>query len=187
MGKIRRDENGIPYKHKKVLYWAERNLTAQEIAVKTGYDSKWIYKILCRPEIMDLREKLHSKAMHEVKMLFRDNLLGAANKLVEIMEKGKPEHRIQMDAAKEILYQVGLKPVEVVETRTREYTPEEVQSAANVICEIEKTVDRLEQKESEYVITRPTVPVVDSIESNESIEANEVINEPELMPETSGN
>ena len=86
----------------------------------------------------------------------KEHVLEAAEKICTLARDGKGHQRLQFDAAKEILYMVGLKPVEIVETRSREYTPEEIQSSLAVTREIEQINDRLTKTSSRFVITKRT-------------------------------
>jgi hypothetical protein len=96
------------------------------------------------------------RATEKARKLFEDKAVEAAQKIISISQQGKPEERLQFDASKEILYQVGVKPIEVIETRKREYTPEEIESALEVTREIEAIADRLGKSKSQFLLEETT-------------------------------
>jgi hypothetical protein len=152
MPRLRVDKQGFPIRWKKILVLVEQGYKPQEIASKLSMDSDWVYKVLKTPTFIAATVKLHEKAIDAARAIFEKNAVVAANKIAKIANRGKPEDRVQLDAAKEILYQIGLKPVEVIETRQREYTPQEIESAAKVTGEVESILDRLESKQSSFVL-----------------------------------
>lgn len=81
------------------------------------------------------------------------------------MKHGEPDERLRFDAAKEVLYQCGMKPVEVVENRNRDYTPEEIQSSLIVLKEVKEIEEKLSTQGSEFLLKKeddlssPSAPV----------------------------
>lgn len=76
----------------------------------------------------------------------------AAIKLIKLAAKGEPTQRIQLDACKDILDRAGLKPVEIVETRERVYSPEEVAHAKGILLETQSIIERLSNQSSPFVL-----------------------------------
>lgn len=89
----------------------------------------------------DARSELYKKA------------LVAAKTITKLMKSGTSHDRIKFDAAKEILHQCGIKPIEVVEHRERQYPPEEVESAKKTLIELKALIVRFDNKESPYVLS----------------------------------
>lgn len=139
-------------KYQKILIYAEQGLPVQEIANRVDMHQATVYKFMRSDKFMQRKEEFDKHIIEKARRVFEEHAIEAANKIVRISKSGKPEERIQLDAAKEVLYQVGIKPVEVIETRKREYTPEELQSAARAAKEIEEISNRLLGKKSEFVL-----------------------------------
>lgn len=158
-------------KYTKILIYAEQGLQINEIAQKVGISRSQINKVMNRPDYQLKKLKVESGAIEATRKLFEEHLLEAGMKVVSTMRKGKAEERLQYDAAKEILYQVGLKPVEVIETRKREYTPEELQSALHVSKEIEEITDRLGKTQSKFLVASSTSAPVPATKLENVIEA----------------
>jgi len=174
---MKKNEEGLPLKYKKILLYVEQGMRPREIAQKMDMDYTWICKVLAKPEVLAAQHKMHEKAVDAARAIFEKHAVQAAIKIVKIAKTGAPDSRVQLDAAKEILYQIGLKPVEVIETRKREYTPEEIASAAKVTGEVEQILNRLGGEKSPFVLENtpeddapPIAPV--PIEGGEVVESN---------------
>jgi hypothetical protein len=138
----------------KILMLHVEGKTQTEIAKELGKNSSTICEHIHRPEFEKRVAKLQEGIQEKVKNKFAGKGMRAAEKIVQIMESGSPEDRIRLDAAKEILYQIGCKPVEVVETRTRDYTPQEIQSAMLVMKEVETITERLGTRKSPFILEK---------------------------------
>lgn len=80
----------------------------------------------------------------------------AAKKVTRLMRRGVAKDRLQFEAAKDILDRTGLKAIEVIETRERQYTHEEVERAKNTLTEVETIMTRLQNKDSSFLLARQT-------------------------------
>lgn len=80
----------------------------------------------------------------------------AAEKVGELMENGKPYQRLQYEAAKDILDRCGLKPHEVSETITRNYSAQELESMLKVTKEVEVITERLCSTKSPFLLDKAT-------------------------------
>lgn len=99
-------------------------------------------------------EKISTSIVAEqVRNLFAKNALPSARRIVRMTKKGENAQKLQLDACREVLYQIGIKPIDVVEQVKREYTPQEIQSALVTLQEIELMTKRLELKPSQFLIT----------------------------------
>lgn len=136
----------------KVLILAKRGYSVDSIAKRVGLHPCTVSEITHRPDFIAKREKFDEDAIEAAKELFVQNAKKAAQKITKILKKGTADQRLQFDAAKEILYQVGLKPTEVIETRQREYTAEELASALLVSKELEDISNRLTSGKSQYLV-----------------------------------
>jgi hypothetical protein len=147
-----RYKRGWTEQHQQVFKLNMSGLPPREIAEKTGIPIARIYEIMRTKKFVKHEEQIVGTAVEKVRHMLEGRLEMAANKIVEIMKSGKPEERLRFDAAKEILYQCGMKPVEVVETRTRAYTPEEIKSSLAVIKEVKEIEATLSTQGSGFLI-----------------------------------
>lgn len=183
MPKLRVDEHGFPIRHKKILKLTEEGKTPKEIATMLKMDYKWVHKILKTPAFMAATNSIYEDAISVARSLFEKHAVDAATKIIKISQYGKPESRLQFDAAKEILYQVGLKPVDVVETRGRDYTPEELKSSLITIKEIKAIEEKLSTHGSGFLVQTNTQDADASSVApvNADKVANELIEEPQVV------
>jgi len=140
--------------HQKVFMMYIQGVEPKDIAPKVGCGMDKIRNIIRSNTFQEKHATVENDCVNRARKLLEQKLLEAAGKVVRIMQNGKPEARLQFDAAKEILYQCGMKPVEVIETRGREYTPEEIQSSLTVIREVEEIEGRLATQGSDFLLKR---------------------------------
>ena len=140
--------------HQRVFKMRMEGMTAKDVGTKLGIDVNKVYDIMRTKQFLTHQHVVVENAVEKARALLESKLIIAAQKIVEIMQKGRPEERLRYDAAKEILYQCGMKPVEVIETRGREYTPEEVQSSLLVVKEIQTIEEQLGVKGSEFLVAK---------------------------------
>ena len=155
-----REQRGWTELHQHVFKLNMSGLPPRDIAAKTGINIKKVYDIMRTKKFQAHEEKLVGTAVEKARKMFEHRLEMAVNKIIDIMRKGKPDERLKFDAAKEVLYQCGMKPVEVVETRTRQYTPEEIQSSLTVIREVQAIEEKLSTQGSGFLIKRDAEPSV---------------------------
>ena len=80
--------------------------------------------------------------------------------LKELARTGAKNDNVRLSACKEILDRSGLKPPEVIETRSRDYSPAEIQQASKTLNEIVSITERLtKQTESRFVLNPNTTIV----------------------------
>lgn len=164
-------------KYSKILMYYEQGVPIAEIAKRVNMNERSVYKVMEKDAFKERATEFEQGIVNKARVLFEAKALDAAKRVIKIMRSGTAKDRIRFDAAKEILYQVGLKPVDVVETRTREYTPEELKSALEVSREVEAITDRLSGRSSEFLLTdepdaqalpsSPPAPVPDSQATDE--------------------
>jgi len=107
-------------------------------------------------------------AIEKVQSVFEKEAVLAAEKICRLAKNGKGEDRIQLDACRDILDRSGCKPIQVIETRQRAYSPQEVESAKKTLSELEESIIRLERKDSIFVLKRTKInetPQVDAIDT----------------------
>lgn len=140
-----------------------QGLATREISEKTGIPAGRLHDMMRTKLFLEHEDTTIGSAVEKARALFESKLLRAVDKIVHIMDNGKPEERLRYDAAKEILYQCGMKPVEVIETRGRVYSPEEVQSSLNVVKEIQAIEEKLSTHGSGFLVThKPDTQDVDA-------------------------
>lgn len=132
-------------------------LTPKEISEKTGIATQRLSDMMRTKLFLEHEDTTVGSAVEKARKLLESKLLRAVDKIVHIMENGKPEERLRYDAAKEILYQCGMKPVEVIETRGRTYTPEEIKSSLDVVKEIQGIEEKMSTQGSGFLIKEDTV------------------------------
>lgn len=147
-----RDSQRWTGRYTRILTLYMRGKSGQEIAATVGLSPETVARI-CTSDLFKTKQaEFELKVTEKARKLFEDKALEAAQKVVRLMKEGKPDEKLQFEAAKEILYQVGIKPIEVIETRKREYTPEELASALAVTKEMEAIADRLAKQSSPFLV-----------------------------------
>lgn len=170
--------------HSKILLLTQRNLTDKEIAkqVKISFETVGCIRqspyfrqraaLVGRKIALKLEEKgIEALITDKARAKIQQASLRAAMKVLKIMKKGLPVERIQLDAAKDVLDRAGLKPVDIVETRQRAYTPEEIASTKETLLEVETITQRLTNQTSRHIVKLPGGPVTD--ESSENVQQEE--------------
>ena len=147
-----RYKKGWSATHQKVFVMYTQGILPKDIAPKVGCGIDKIRNIIHSVKFQEKHASIETDCVNRARKHFEQKLMEAAGKVVRIMQNGKPEARLQFDAAKEILYQCGMKPVEVIETRGREYTPEEIQSSLTVIKEVQEIEERLSTRGSDFLL-----------------------------------
>ena len=105
----------------------------------------------------EIREKsISNLASGEIVNVARSELakaaIVAAKLLIETMNDPCATRRVRFEAAKEILYQNGIKPIDVIETRERVYTLQEAQQAKQTMAEILKMNGRDDNPASRFIL-----------------------------------
>jgi hypothetical protein len=132
----------------------------KEIAEKVGLSQRSIEVIMNWPEFIQKRYEVNEQGINAAKAIFTNNVTSAAKQIVKMMKEGKGKDRLKFDAAKEIIYQCGGVPKAVIETITREYSTEEIQSSVSAVREVENIVNRLSVKKSDFLLEKvPQEPV----------------------------
>lgn len=153
-----RPQRGWSTVHQQAFKMKMDGLQAKEIAEKIGVPVTKIYDMVRTKKFIEHEDKAITNAVEKARARLEGKLLQATDKIVNIMMSGKPEDRIRFDAAKEVLYQCGMKPVEVIETRGRDYSPEEIQSSLTVIREVQAIEEKLSTQGSGFLLKRDAEP-----------------------------
>ena len=159
-------ENWKPL-HEKVLAYKVMNLQHSQIAKLCGISAQSVRNIIHSPHFQTrLQESRGARTASEVsdqkaileeaKGVLGKNIIPAVQKMVEIMASGQSSDRIQLDAAQAILDRAGLAKSTIVENISRNYSPEEIQSARNTILEIESITARVSTSQSKFVLPIPS-------------------------------
>ena len=163
--------------HTRILSLHIKGKSTEEIAkaVKMSYGG--VRDIMLKPRFLEKKQealKLIKPVAERVKENFEKYADTATKKIIQLSRSGTGDQRIQFEAAKEILYQVGAKPRDIVEQIRRNYPPEELASALKVIGEIETVYERLGTTKSRFLITRD-ITKTDTPTQSPSEEANEPV------------
>lgn len=159
-------------KHNKVLSLTVNDTPTQEIAKITGISVSGVNFIQGTITFKEKLNQINKQAtkqilaeskkeltgVHEAREILDREAVKAAKKLKKLMNSGTSKDRLQLDACRDILDRIGLKPIDVVETRERSYAPEEIASAFRTLKEIEKTTLRLSNTGSRFVMSAPQSP-----------------------------
>ena len=153
----------------QVLVFVQRRWSNTRIADKLKLNPATVSKIrnsqTFQERLKDMNQRVAEKTAEKIAEknavdLTRDYLQSkmqaAARRIYKLSKEGSPRERLQFEAAKEILHLAGLTPKLQVENTTneREYTEEEVLKALNVLNEIESTMQRLKNKDSQFYLGR---------------------------------
>lgn len=162
-GTVNRTWNGT---YQKILLNTLKGYDQPTIARRVGVTLRTVSivqgKELFKIKLTDFQQRLNEKiadkiansvVADQVRSLFAKNALPAARRIVRMTKRGLNGQRLQLDACREVLYQIGIKPIDVIEQVKREYTPAEVQSALVTLQEIESMTKRLGLKPSQFLIT----------------------------------
>ena len=142
--------------HTRILMYSLKNYSHREIGEKVGMSHSTVGSIMLQDEFKRRQEKLTRGLSEQIQDIFTNNAKSAARRMCAIAKKGKPGDRVQLEACKEVLAQIGLKPPEIIETRSRDYTPQEVESARKVLDEMTDITKRLSTDKSLFIIKKET-------------------------------
>jgi len=159
---------------RRVTLMMGKGMSLAEIAEKIGLkDETRLNRIVKTGYFKEKWEKAGVKAAEQARLIFEANAKEAAEKIARLSRQGQNKDRIQFEASKEILYQVGCKPVEVIETRRRDYTPQEIESTLITVQEVEQITDRLSTGNNKFVLPKlkdTTPEVSDTINTVDAID-----------------
>lgn len=156
---------------RRIQIMIHKGMTADEIAGKLGLKNKTsVFAIMKSDYFKDGAKEVNRDAIAKAREIFELNAVAAATKVAQLLMRGDNKQRIQLDAAREILHQVGLKPVEVIETRRRDYSPEEISSARATVLEIETITNRLDAKESKFIVEKRDQGIVANVNADGPID-----------------
>lgn len=116
-------------------------------------------------------ESIRSEEVKEARKLVNKAAVKAIQRIIWISEHGTPDDKIRLDASKDILDRAGLRaPVEIKQetTVTREYSPQEIIRAKEVMDEAAAVITRLSNKPSPFVLRES---VLEGIASSETEKA----------------
>lgn len=157
------------YRVQKSNYFQERLKVLRDKSIKETT------KVIVKNRV----EQLTAGTIEEARKVIDKSALKAAKKMVDLMDNGGD--KIAFAACKDILDRAGLKPIEVVETRERVYSPEEVAHARTILIETQSIVERLTTNPSPFILgdTRSG-----SLESSDTEQAH--AGEPTELPTETG-
>jgi len=154
--------------YNRVLILALRGRSIVDISKEIGYSAITVGRILNSPyfqgKLEERREKVATKTLEtyvdkavisKAKETFLKAVPYAAKKIVKLARTGDSTGRMQFDACKDILDRVGYQPPQVTETTERVVTSTEIQSSLATLQELEKTLTRIEDRGSRFILKRP--------------------------------
>lgn len=158
-----RSENWNPT-HTRILLMAQEGKGTNEIAKETGLAIGSITNIKNSPCFQQrlaafnykIVEKVVEKrssqiATSEARELLNQAAVAAAQTVIKLAARGMPEDRVKLLACQDILDRAGLRPIEIIETRERVYSPEEIVHARAVLAETEDIIKRLSNQTNPFV------------------------------------
>lgn len=148
-------KHGWKPQHTRILKLELEGKSVNAIALKVGRDRSYVQSLIDTEEYKEKFTERNRSVLIKVQKVFEESAVGAARTIKRIARKGTPDERVKLDAAKDIIDRIGYKPVQVIETRQRAYTPAEIESAKGTVKELEDTIIRLERKDSVFVLKRP--------------------------------
>lgn len=151
----RREKQVKALRHKVTLAMT-RGVTSYKAIAKDLEVSPAMVKTVVEDKSFDKNLTNYQKGvLSAARQHLTDKAERAAIKLCEIIEKGTPQQKIQLEAIKDLLDRIGMKPHEVKETLHRQYTNEELSSMLNITKEVETITERLRAKDTPYLIDKP--------------------------------
>ena len=151
----------------KIVLFTQKGLPDNEIAKRMSIDPRTIRRVKASPEFQSRLQAFEQDFLKEAaaieaektvsdraRRLLEEKAYEAANILSKLMKRGTSKDRLRFDAAKEILHIAGIKPVEIVETRERAYSPEEVESAKKTMLEIAGLLQRINDPEDRFMLEK---------------------------------
>ena len=148
------------HRAKYIMLWMSQGKSREWIAKKLGLaNTKSLDGIMEADYFKKKFEPKVQNILESVREVFEANAYEAAAKIVQLAHCGTPQQKLQLDAAKEVLYQIGAKPVDVIETKRRDVTQEEIASSLHVIQEIEVITEKLESAPSKFLIDKSSPEV----------------------------
>lgn len=150
MGRYKKSEWSGSYE--RVLILAEKGTPHKDIATEMGLTPGRISQIIHDKRFVARRDKFKEKAEDIVFSKFSRHTSNAASTIIHIMKEGKPQDRIKLDAAKDVLNYAGHKPREHVEHNTYNYNIDEANSARKALEEIDKLQQRLSETVSPFLL-----------------------------------
>lgn len=155
--------------HTKIMILVSRNTPTVDIAKEVGTSPAVISKIRTSNKFLDkltaynnrILEKLADKestraTTDKAREILLNHSISAARKLIYMARTKNldPKHRLKFDVCRDILDRAGLKAVDVVETRERASSPEELESMKKTLLELDLITQRLSNQSSQFLITR---------------------------------
>lgn len=159
--------NGVNWKpeYTKVLLATQRGITVEQISREVGISPRTINLVRSSTFFVQKLAGLNTKVIEKTvekrsTMLATDKArevltkaaLGAARRMIQLSKMGENVDKVKLLACQDIMDRAGLKPIEIIESRERVYSPEEVQSARAILQETEAIVMRLSNQTSPFVL-----------------------------------
>jgi hypothetical protein len=170
--------------HEKILVKAADGLTKTQIAREMKLTDMTIKRVVNAPyfkrRLAEVNGRIIDKVVErrsntgdydsiaEARRIISEAATEAAEKLRKLARSGESTDRVQLDACKDILDRSGLKPIEVVETRERVFTPEDEEKAKAILFEAGKISERLTNQSSPFVIRDRVTGVLESSDTDKA-------------------
>jgi len=185
------EENWKPV-YTKILLMYSRNIDVKRIAKDTKLSTRRVAYLRASPYFKARLAAIHNQTITrsvdksvecitEAKEILSSKAITAARKLVQMMNKRilLPTERLRFDIVRDVLDRVGLKAVDIIETREKKYTPEEIMEMHTTMVEIEAITQRLNNNNSRFLMQ----PTAGSPSTDESSAEIPDLSETEAVPE----
>lgn len=162
------DKNWKPQYSEILLLHAEKH-SGNEIAKIVGIGVNTVARVIKSTLFQEKLNRLQGRVdvrtemkltvtlgsrVEEARRIISEAAYAAAATMIQIAQDGGGG-KIQFLACKDILDRSGLKPIEIVETRERVFSPEEVIHAKGVLDEAQAVITRLRTQPSPFIKTAP--------------------------------
>jgi len=150
----------------KILIMVSRNTDLNKISKEVNLSRRRVEQIrnseffqrklmIMTQKTVDLAAEQSVEHIHHAKEILNAKAVLAARKLVGMLNKRDldPKERLRFDVARDILDRVGLKAVDIIETREKKYSPEEIMAMHATMLEIESITTRLNNQNSRFLIS----------------------------------
>lgn len=150
--------------HTKILLMVNDGMEHKYIARKLDISTNTLSRVKTSSYFLTKLARLNSRVIEKVtekravviatdkaRALLTKAAVPAAQQVIKLAASGEPQDRVKLLACQDILDRAGLRPIEIIETRERVYSPEEVVHARDVLLETQSIVERLANQTTPFV------------------------------------
>lgn len=142
-------------KHRAILCMTKGKTSVKAIAEELQVPPTTVKAVIEHKSFNKSLNTYQNGVLASARAKMEEKLDRLTDKLLNIAERGRPAQRLQFEAIKDIMDRCGMKPPEVKEIITRQYTPEETASMLQTAKEVEEITKNLSKAKSPYLLEKP--------------------------------